>query len=56
VLGDINIPIQCGGVVVNPGDIIVADNDGVVVVPRQKAAITLEKQKGSFKLKSSSMT
>jgi len=46
VLGDINIPIQCAGVVVNPGDIIVADNDGVVVVPRQKAAIILEKAKG----------
>ena len=43
VLGDINIPIQCAGVVVNPGDIIVADNDGVVVVPRQKAALILEK-------------
>lgn len=45
VRGDINIPIQCGGVVVNPGDIIVADNDGVVVVPQQKAAGILEKAK-----------
>jgi len=43
VVGDINIPIQCAGVVVNPGDIIVADNDGVVVVPRQRAASILEK-------------
>ncbi|MFC2015422.1 RraA family protein [Chloroflexota bacterium] len=46
VLGDINVPIQCAGVVVNPGDIIVADNDGVVVVPKQRAALILEKAKG----------
>lgn len=36
-LGEVNVPIQCGGVVVHPGDIIVGDSDGVVVVPRQKA-------------------
>lgn len=46
VLGDINIAIQCGGVVVNPGDIVVADNDGVVVVPKSKANLILEKAKG----------
>ena len=37
-LGEVNVPIQCGGVVVEPGDIVVGDADGVVVVPRHKAA------------------
>ncbi|QQK81720.1 RraA family protein [Salicibibacter cibi] len=32
--GNYNIPIVCGGIVVQPGDLIVGDNDGVVVVPR----------------------
>lgn len=32
--GEINVPISCGGVVVSPGDIVVGDRDGVVVVPR----------------------
>jgi len=35
--GEINYPICCGGVVVNPGDIVVADGFGVVVVPRENA-------------------
>lgn len=38
-----NIPIVCAGVKVNPGDIISADEDGVVVIPRQHAAEILKK-------------
>jgi regulator of RNase E activity RraA len=37
-----DVPVECGGVRVHPGDIIVADTDGVVVVPREAAAEVLE--------------
>jgi len=42
VPGRINWPIACGGVAVNPGDLVVGDADGVVVVEREKAASLLD--------------
>jgi 4-hydroxy-4-methyl-2-oxoglutarate aldolase len=40
--GEIGGPITCGGVRVNPGDVVVADEDGIVVVPRARAETVLK--------------
>ena len=47
-LGKVNVPVTCGGVRVNPGDLILGDCDGVVVVPQEKEDEVFAKAQAKF--------
>ncbi len=40
--GELNVPVRCGGLMVNPGDIVLADDDGVIVLPPSRVADIVE--------------
>ena len=54
--GEINAPVCCGGRVICPGDILVGDRDGIVVIPPEFAAEILPKAKEKFESEQRTIT
>jgi regulator of RNase E activity RraA len=46
--GEVNAPVSCGGVTVRPGDLVIGDEDGVVVVPQRDLEAVAERLKAVF--------
>ena len=53
--GEVNTPISCGGVSVSPGDIVLGDSDGVIIIPRKDAARVLREARELAKLDAAKM-
>lgn len=53
--GEVNTPISCGGVSVSPGDIVLGDSDGVIIIPRKDAARVLQEAREFAKLDAAKM-
>ena len=53
--GEVNTPISCGGVSVSPGDIVLGDSDGVIIIPRKDAARVLREAREFAKLDAAKM-
>ena len=53
--GEINVPISVGGMVVNPGDILLADQDGLLAIPPQDAAELIVKARGVLEAEARTM-